>query len=180
MKAPHLSSLKFCIGRWQRKSSRFRSEFATPIHPICIATVLSGAFFFFCKGYEGVHFEVLFLLRVHHGFEACLTWETSRNLSRGRILSYMSQVMGSPTGLGNLQLFMVLGGGLSEVFFVVGDLVKIKQTYLFGSMLHVRTGVFLQCNQLKSGCSGRVTAGQIMRSNAARGADKPNLSTALK
>ena len=114
------------------------------------------------------------------GFEACLTWETSRNLSRGRILSYMSQVMGSPTGLGNLQLFMVLGGGLSEVFFVVGDLVKIKQTYLFGSMLHVRTGVFLQCNQLKSGCSGRVTAGQIMRSNAARGADKPNLSTALK
>jgi hypothetical protein len=49
VKAPHFSSLKFCIGRWQRNSSRFRTEFATPIHPICIANVLSGAFFFFAK-----------------------------------------------------------------------------------------------------------------------------------
>ena len=46
MKAPHFSSLKFCIGRWQRKSSRFRAEFATPILPLCIANVLSGAFLF--------------------------------------------------------------------------------------------------------------------------------------
>lgn len=46
MKAPHFLSHKFCIGRWQRKSSRFRAEFATPIHLICIANVLYGAFFF--------------------------------------------------------------------------------------------------------------------------------------
>jgi len=107
-------------------------------------------FFLFRKGYEGVHFEVLFLLRVHHGFETCLTWETSRYLSRGRILSYMSQDMGSPTSMGNLQLFMVLGGGLSEVFLLLVTWWKSNRPIFLGACCILEQEFFFSATRLQS------------------------------